>query len=75
MELARSRNPLNVAIGSLDGSVEDVAKCKKISITDNKLEREAVMINAPTDLGHKEYKYVAPFNLNPHTLRLAVKNS
>ena len=73
MELVGSRNQRTVAIGSRDGPVEDVVKCKKISIADNKLGREAVMINAPTDLGHKEYKYVPPLTSKPHLLRQAFK--
>ena len=73
MELARSRNPQAVVIGRSEGSVEDVVKCKKISIADNKLGRDAVMINAPTDLGHKEYRYVPRLAPNPHIPCRAVK--
>lgn len=58
MELVRSKHPQIVARESANGTVEDVVKCKKISIAGNNLGREAVMINAPADLGDREYKYV-----------------
>ena len=37
------------------GTVDEVGMGKKITIADNKVGREAIMINAPADFGVKEY--------------------